>query len=90
MGYTPAGRRIVRSASDRSKTGALKKLRTKLRDRDDAHCTVAQAVQDWLTYGLHGREEATVTTNRLLAKKLIIPDLGARKLRDLSADDVDA
>ncbi|MEW1842706.1 tyrosine-type recombinase/integrase [Nonomuraea angiospora] len=60
---------IVRSARDRSKSGALKKLRAKLRDRDDgipsddAHYSVAQAIWDWLTYGLHGREEATVTKN---------------------------
>jgi integrase len=96
VGYTPAGRRIVRSASDKTKTGALKKLREKLRDRDDgipsedAKYTVAQAVQDWLRYGLHGRDTATVAKNRILARKHIIPELGARKLRELSADDVDA
>ena len=95
IGYTPAGKRIVRSASDRSKTRALKKLREKLRDRDDGipsedtRYTVAQAVQDWLTYGLNGRDADTVTKNRILAEKHIIPELGARKLRELSADDVD-
>ena len=95
IGYTPAGKRIVRSASDRSKTKALKKLHEKLRDRDDslpsedAKYTVAQAVRDWLEYGLTGRDPKTVTTKRILAEKHIIPDLGARKLRELSADDVD-
>lgn len=94
-GYTPAGKRIVRTASDKSKTRALKKLHEKLRDRDDGlpsedvRYTVAQAVQDWLTYGLNGRDPKTVTTKRILADKHVIPELGARKLRELSADDVD-
>jgi integrase len=56
---------------------------------EDAKYTVAQAVQDWLTYGLNGRNPKTVTTKRILAEKHVIPELGARKLRELSADDVD-
>ncbi|MFG2245496.1 tyrosine-type recombinase/integrase [Spirillospora sp. NPDC048823] len=95
VGYTPAGKRIVRSASDRSKTRALKKLHAKLRDRDDGlpsedtRYTVRQAVEDWLEFGLAGRAPKTVTTWEGLARNHIIPDLGARKLRELSADDVD-
>ncbi|WP_308250877.1 site-specific integrase [Nonomuraea rhizosphaerae] len=95
VGYTSAGRRIVRTASDKSKSKALKKLREKLRDRDDgipsedAKYTVAHAVRDWLKYGLNGRDDATITKNRILAEGHIIPELGARKLRELSADDVD-
>lgn len=95
IGYTPAGKRIVRSASDKSKTGALKKLHEKLRDRDDGipsedtKYTVAQAVENWLTYGLPNRDEDTVTKCRSLARNHIVPALGARQLRKLSADDVD-
>jgi integrase len=96
VGYTPAGKRIVRSASDRSKTKALKKLHEKLRDRDDGlpsedtKYTVAKAVEDWLTFGLVGKDPSTIETKTILARKHIIPELGARKLRELSADDVDA
>ncbi|WP_131736331.1 site-specific integrase [Actinomadura roseirufa] len=95
IGYTPAGKRIVRTASDKSKTKALKKLQAKLRDREDGlpsedtRYTVAQAVENWLQYGLSGRAANTVNTKRILARKHVIPELGARKLRELSADDVD-
>jgi hypothetical protein len=50
---------------------------------------VKQAVEDWLAYGLNGRGESTVTNRRILANKHVIPSLGSRKLRELSADDVD-
>src|SRR3569833_1558824 len=95
IGYTPAGKRIVRKASDRPKTKALAKLREKARDRDDGlpiepgHYTVADAVRNWLEFGLTGREASTVENKRILADKHVIPELGARKLRELSADDVE-
>ncbi|ANW19544.1 tyrosine-type recombinase/integrase [Streptomyces clavuligerus] len=44
---------------------------------------------DWLAYGLAGRDPSTVTTNTILCNTHVIPALGSRKLRDLSADDVD-
>ncbi|GII32296.1 site-specific integrase [Planotetraspora mira] len=95
VGYTPAGKRIVRKASGKSKTEAREKLKEIIRDYDDgvsvgpANYTVADAVQDWLAFGLHGRDQATVTTCTHLANKHVIPCLGARKLRELSAEDVD-
>jgi hypothetical protein len=36
-----------------------------------------------------GRDTATVEKRTILANTHVIPALGARKLRDLSADDVD-
>ncbi|MFF5262008.1 tyrosine-type recombinase/integrase [Actinomadura viridis] len=95
IGYTPAGKRIVRTASDKYKSKALAKLKEKLRDADDglpsedSRYTVAQAVENWLKFGLNGRDEATAEKCRILANKHIIPELGARKLRELTADDVD-
>ena len=96
VGYTPAGKRIVRRGSGRTKTEAKNKLKEIVRDHDDGVAispshgyTVAQAVMDWLTYGLSGRDVSTVQTCRILAKQHVIPALGARKLRDLSAEDVD-
>ena len=44
---------------------------------------------DWLTYGLSNCDPATVRKCRNPAERHIIPALGARKLRDFSADDVD-
>jgi integrase len=52
--------------------------------------TVAEAVEDWLERGMRGYGESTVTTYQLLAKKNLIPLIGAAKLKKLSADDVDS
>jgi integrase len=74
---------------------AKNKLKDVLRDYEDglaiapADYTVARAVKDWLTFGLAGRDRRTVETCRILCDRHVIPALGARKLRDLSAEDVD-
>ncbi|WP_245992334.1 tyrosine-type recombinase/integrase [Prauserella muralis] len=56
---------------------------------EDRRYTVAQAVQDFLKYGLPRRSIGTVDKLTTLANKHIIADLGARKLRELSPEDVD-
>ncbi|MFD9904536.1 tyrosine recombinase XerC [Streptomyces sp. NPDC059063] len=96
LGYDPRGKRIVKRASGRTKTAAKAKLKEVLRDYEDGLAiaptgyTVKDAVTDWLAYGLPGRDEnSTLGTCKSLCKCHVIPDLGARKLRDLSADDVD-
>src|SRR5262245_43876140 len=95
VGYTPQGKRIVRRASGRIKTEANAKLKQLLRDHHDgliatsSGYTVEQAVRDWLRFGLSGRSPATVAKCTILANRHVIPDLGARKLRDLSAEEVD-
>ncbi|GAB3003573.1 site-specific integrase [Amycolatopsis acidiphila] len=94
-GYTPAGKRIVRKASGKTKTEAKDKLKELVRDLDDglptgpAGYTVAEAVSNWLTYGLSGRHPETVKNYRYLADGHLLPLLGKRKLRELSAEDVD-
>jgi len=95
LGYDPAGRRIVKRGSGSTKSEAKAKLREVLRTYDDglaiapAAITVADAVNDWLHYGLTGRDHATRAANGTLCRKHVLPALGARKLRDLSAEDVD-
>ncbi|MFJ6563896.1 tyrosine-type recombinase/integrase [Streptomyces sp. NPDC091412] len=44
---------------------------------------------DWLAYGLVGIDPTTAKTCAILSQTHVIPSLGARKLRDLSAEDVD-
>src|SRR3954452_24479416 len=89
VGYTPAGKRVYRRASGRTKTEARLKLQQLVRDRDTGHAdaqagyTVADAVQDCLDHGLGGRTPATVETRRILAHGHVIPALGARKLVEL-------
>jgi integrase len=95
VGYTPAGKRIVKTASGKTKTTAKDALKAIIRDYEDGLAiaphdyTVAMAVTDWLAYGLNGRDPQTITTVTILANGHVIPALGARKLRELSADDVD-
>ena len=95
LGFDPRGKRITRKASGKTKTEAKDKLKDILRDYEDGlaigpeNYTVKQAVQDWLQYGLNGRDAHTKITNRILCDTHVIPFLGARKLRDLSATDVD-
>ncbi|MEV4871605.1 site-specific integrase [Streptomyces syringium] len=95
LGYDPSGKRLVKRGSGKTKTEAKNKLKEVLRDHEDGLAiastgyTVKDAVTDWLAYGLAGRDQRTVTTNTILCNTHVIPDLGARKLRDLSADDVD-
>lgn len=95
VGYTPSGKRIVKRGRGRTKTEARRKLREILRDYEDGLVTtghgytVAEAVRDWLAYGLSGRDDDTIIKCTILANTHVIPDLGARKLRELSADDVD-
>jgi hypothetical protein len=51
--------------------------------------TVRTAVEEWLSLGLSNRSESTRTTNRHLVEQHVLPYLGSRKLRDLTAQEVD-
>jgi hypothetical protein len=95
VGYDGSGKRIRRKASGRTKTEARAKLRNLLRDQEDGQplshdrLTVRLAVEDWLAYGLANRSAATVSKYQILCAKHIIPLLGARRLRDLTAREVE-
>jgi len=95
LGYDARGKRITRKASGKTKTEAKGKLKELVRDLDDGLAvasggyTVADAVRNWLEFGLRTRDEQTVATLTSLANNHVIPGLGALHLRELSADDVD-
>lgn len=95
VGYSPDGKRIFKRARGRTKTEAQRKLKEIIREYEDGLIiggygyTVADAVSDWLAFGLSGRDSNTITKCTILANTHIMPALGARKLRDLSADDID-
>ena len=92
LGYTPAGKRIRRKVSGKTRQEVRDKLRTLHREldagiRSSAGYTVRHAVEDWLREGLDGRSERT----RALYEGLLEPVLeiiGSRLLRDLSTSDV--
>jgi integrase len=91
----PDGKRRKIKVSARTKTEAKAKLQQLLRDRDDGHVvggqsyTVRDAVESWLAHGLTGRQESTVVNRTSLARTHVVPALGARKLAQLSAEEVD-
>ncbi|MFF8263483.1 tyrosine recombinase XerC [Streptomyces virginiae] len=95
LGFDARGKRVVRKGSGKTKTEAKNKLKEVLRDHEDGlavaptNYTVANAVDDWLVYGLAGRDARTVATCTSLSRIHVIPALGARKLRELSGEDVD-
>ncbi|TYB42591.1 site-specific integrase, partial [Microbispora tritici] len=95
VGYTPAGKRIVKTGSGKTKTAAKDKLKEILRDYEDGlaiaptNYTVADAVNYWMDNGLQGRDASTVAMYRTYVRTHVIPCLGARKLRELSVEDID-
>lgn len=101
IGYRPNGNRITRKRSAKNKTLAKDKLKELVEEFENGTLeangyTVAEAVRDWLRFGLNGRNASTVEKLTILANQHVIPALGSRKLVDpmrtneLSADDVDA
>lgn len=95
LGYDPSGKRVVKRGSGKTKTEAKERLKAILRDHEDGlavaptNYTVADAVKYWLAHGLGGRSASTVRMYTTYAEVHVIPALGARKLRDLSVEDVD-
>src|SRR5690242_13862461 len=79
IGFTPAGKRIVRKGSGRTKTEAKAKLKENIRDFDDglsvgpSNYTVKEAVDYWLKYGLSGRSQKTIDDYEGYAKNHVIP-----------------
>ena len=95
LGYDGRGKRVVKKGSGRTKAEAKRKLREVIREHEDGVAigdegySVKHAVEDWLAYGLADRDEETRKANSSLCKNHVISLLGARKLRDLTAREVD-
>ncbi len=97
LGFDGAGKRQRIKRKGRTKTAVKDKLIKVVQDResgvqttkDTENYTVEQAMTDWLSKGLKGLEPGTVTGYRILAEQHVMPLIGARKLKELSADEVD-
>jgi integrase len=95
LGYTGDGKRRRRKVSGTTKAAVVDKLRDLHLQLDTGitpkagytNYTMRQAAQDWLAHGLDGRSPKTVTKNQNVLQP-ILTVIGARKLRDLTADDV--
>ena len=95
LGFDGQGRRQRIKRKAKTKAAVKDKLIQVVAEREAGlkpaeGYTVANAVSDWLAKGLKGRDEHTITTNRILAEQHVIPLIGATKLKELTADDVDA
>jgi integrase len=93
LGFTPAGTRIRRKVTGRTKAEVRGKLRELHQEVDSGlrprqGYTVNDALDDWLAHGLDGVSARTVTLYKGTIVPLLREQLGAVKLRDLTAGDV--
>ncbi|MGW0484998.1 site-specific integrase [Nonomuraea sp. NPDC003214] len=94
LGFGPGGKRQRLKRKAKTKTAVKDKLIKAVKDLEagvtaSETYTVRDAVNDWLSKGLKGRSENTVTKLRILAETHVIPKLGKIKLQQLRADHVD-
>ncbi|WP_409141890.1 tyrosine recombinase XerC [Cellulosimicrobium sp. RS] len=94
VGYDGRGKRIVKKGTGRSETAALRALRARIKEHEAGlavgaeRYTVKAAVEDWLELG-HGKVgERTTEKDRYLARH-VIDNLGARRVKDLTASEVE-
>jgi integrase len=93
LGFTPAGTRIRKKVTGRTKAEVRGKLRELHQEVDSGlrprqGYTVNDALGDWLAHGLDGLSPRTVTLYKGTIVPLLREQLGAVKLRDLTAGDV--
>jgi len=93
LGFTPAGMRIRRKVTGRTKAEVRSKLRELHQEVDSGlrprqGYTVNEALEDWLAHGLDGVSARTVTLYKGTIVPLLREHLGTVKLKDLTAGDV--
>jgi integrase len=90
LGYSPSGTRIRKRVMARTKTEVREKLKELHQQavngvRPRRHCTVNDALDDWLETGLDGLAPATVTVYRNTIAKALREELGTVELTKLIA-----
>jgi integrase len=93
-GFDATGKRLRVKRKGRTKAQVKDKLREVVDDLEAGVTaglgyTVKGAVEDFLDKGLKGKSKATVDNYRSLAGKNLIPQIGAIKLKELTADRLD-
>ena len=94
LGFDKRGRRRRVKRKGRTQADVKDKLINLVDDweaglKEDRKYTVGDAVRDWLARGTKSLGNGTVNGYRILAEIHVIPLIGAVKLRELTADDVD-
>jgi integrase len=92
LGFGADGKRIRRKVSGQTKAIVQDRLKALHADLDTGvraspNYTLRRAAEDWLTGGLNGRSAKTVKKNENVLAP-ILAAIGARRLRELTADDV--
>ena len=92
LGFGADGKRIRRKVSGKTKAVVQDRLKALHGDletgvRASPNYTVRRAAEDWLTGGLDGRSAKTIKKNENVLAP-ILATIGARRLRELTADDV--
>jgi len=93
LGVSPAGTRIRKKVSGRTKVEVRDKLRELHKElnvgpRPRRRYTVGDALEDWLAHGVDGLSARTVTLYRGTIVKALAEELGAVRLTELTAADV--
>jgi integrase len=94
LGYDGRGNRIRIKKKGRTKQEVKDRLIRAVDDLDagiktsDSY-TTGEAVHDWLEKGTRDLDEKTIETYRILINKHLVPQLGALKLKRLTANQVD-
>jgi integrase len=94
LGFDAKGKRQRVKRKGKTKAQVKDKLREVVDDleagvRTEARYTVKDAVNDFLDKGLKGKSKATIDNYRSLATHHLIPQIGAIKLQQLTADHLD-
>jgi hypothetical protein len=95
LGFSPAGKRIRKKVSGKSKVEVRDKLRELHKETDAGlrprrRYTVGEALEDWLAHGVDGLSARTVTLYRGTIVKALSEELGKVRLTELTASDVQA
>jgi len=93
LGFAPAGTRIRRKVTGRTKAEVRSKLRELHQEVDSGlpprqGYTMSDALDDWLAHGLNDVSARTVTLYQGTIVPLLSERLGTVKLKDLTAGDV--
>src|SRR5580698_8623336 len=93
LGFSPAGTRIRKKVSGKTKVEVRDKLRELHKETDAGlrprrRYTVGDALEDWLAHGVDGLSERTVTLYRGTIVKALNEELGRIRLMELTASDV--
>lgn len=95
VGYDGRGKAIVKTGIAKSETAAVESMRKKVKAHaaglvaGSDKCTVKDAVTDWLAYGQGKTGDNTWEGYRFICNRHLLPALGARKLKDLTATEVE-